>query len=575
MEGEALVLIEERNGSYILNQENVKKVFLNPNILHTFIAIISVTGNERRGKSTFLNYLLRFANNNSLEPYDSPLEGFLCKTGRDAVTKGIFVWSKPFIRKLLNGREAAVFFLDSQGTFGKDNINDGLIFGICAMASSLQIYNVQHDMQLDRWQQIEAFLRNAYESVNGPLSEDMKLFQHLVILIRDYQLDYQFGFEGGERFSDGLNSAENAELAKFIQLSYYEPISYCSLPHPGGKIHNPNFNGSLKVVDQEFVKYLEESIRHIIDNLLSVKIIGYREVTGEEFYNYFIESFNAIQNKQPLMPMVKALQVVNSNKKTMLLREIYSNLFTEYIGTIKSRGKLHNLSNTEEIKKYRNDLLKEAELNFVGKSKINTVCFEEELERFKNELYSAFDALEKGFYILVIKDKIEVLKKNYKSLLQQFVDRNRYLCSFLWTTNEKLKEKDMKLKKMFEAAFEKYPNLKKVFDENSVLKFDDELTSVKEGLSKKKKNAAIAMGTSVLFGVAGGLFAASMASSSIAAATASKFAADGVGKTVVDTGAKIAADSVSKTVVETGAKIAADSVSKVIVGTGLKLLRIA
>ena len=209
-------------------------------------------------------------------------------------TIGILVWSKPFIRKLSNRSDAAVFFLNSQGVFGKNNINNDPTFSICATASSLQIYNVQHNIQLDCWQQIEVFLRNAYDSINSPLGEDMKLFQHLAILIRDYQRDYQFGFEGGERFSDSLNSADNAESRKFIQSSYFKSISYCSLPHSRGKIHNPNFNGSLKVFDKEFVKYIEKSIQNIIDNLLSIKIIGYQEATAEVSYNYLIKSFNDI-----------------------------------------------------------------------------------------------------------------------------------------------------------------------------------------------------------------------------------------------------------------------------------------
>ena len=107
------------------------------------------------------------------------------------------------------------------------------------------------------------------------------------------------------------------------------------------------------------------------------------------------------------MSMVVVIQTANSNNKMKLLREMYSNQFAEYIGIIKNRGKLSNLSNTKEITEHRNDLLKNAEFIFIGKSQINTVYFKQELKQFKHELCLAFDSLEKSFYSLVIKDNIK------------------------------------------------------------------------------------------------------------------------------------------------------------------------
>ena len=70
------------------------------------IAIISVTGKFRQGKSYLLNYMIRYLNSkdkrNWMGARNAPLEGFSWRGGCEPHTSGIVVWSEIFCR-LIDG----------------------------------------------------------------------------------------------------------------------------------------------------------------------------------------------------------------------------------------------------------------------------------------------------------------------------------------------------------------------------------------------------------------------------------------------------------------------------------------
>jgi len=100
------------------------------------IAIISVVGGFRTGKSFLLNWFMQYLSHYGSEmcsktldddgnefeapkwyecvPFISKEEGFQWSGGEDRITAGIWLWSKPFFLTSANGN-MAVLMLDTQG----------------------------------------------------------------------------------------------------------------------------------------------------------------------------------------------------------------------------------------------------------------------------------------------------------------------------------------------------------------------------------------------------------------------------------------------------------------------------
>jgi atlastin len=107
-----------------------------------------VAGEFRKGKSFILNFFLRylthyFGGNNSsmdwLDP-DFPLASrFSVKRGSSTHTKGILLWSKPFlVRNPQTGEEIALLLMDTQGSYDDESSlqENAIIFSLSTMLSS-------------------------------------------------------------------------------------------------------------------------------------------------------------------------------------------------------------------------------------------------------------------------------------------------------------------------------------------------------------------------------------------------------------------------------------------------------
>jgi atlastin len=161
------------------------------------VAIFSVVGAFRTGKSFVLDLFLRYLRFNSPTriidvntgaPTDSDdwkkwayegldggsegkLEGnsnmeqthgekgFSWRAGRKRNTTGIWMWETPFIRKSHTGEDIAVFLIDTQGMFDSETSQmlTASIFGLSTLLSSYQIYNVDKRVQEDNLQHLALF----------------------------------------------------------------------------------------------------------------------------------------------------------------------------------------------------------------------------------------------------------------------------------------------------------------------------------------------------------------------------------------------------------------------------------
>lgn len=169
------------------------------------------------------------------------LLGFKWQAGRQAITTGILMWSDIFTYDFKNGEKVAIILLDTQGMFdGRSSLEDcTTIFSLSMMLSSVQCYNLMHDIQESDLQNLQLFTeygRLAMEETNE------KPFQYLLFLVRDWQYDYEFdyGMYGHELFDDILarneeQTSEMRELRNRINSSF-EEIGAFLMPHPGFRL---------------------------------------------------------------------------------------------------------------------------------------------------------------------------------------------------------------------------------------------------------------------------------------------------------------------------------------------------
>eukprot|EP00629_Pelagomonadales_sp_RCC1024_P017123 CAMPEP_0119264842 /NCGR_PEP_ID=MMETSP1329-20130426/3827_1 /TAXON_ID=114041 /ORGANISM="Genus nov. species nov., Strain RCC1024" /LENGTH=572 /DNA_ID=CAMNT_0007264635 /DNA_START=233 /DNA_END=1948 /DNA_ORIENTATION=- len=179
MAGRPLRLIrcgdDSDNYAFTLEEDHLDEV-LNKIPAGMPVAVVSVVGAFRTGKSFLLTLILRYLRHRARHPDDasdawlaaegaSIAEGnanekasdgcsFEWRGGRVRVTTGITVWSEPF---LLGG--LAVVVLDTQGLFDNETPMGltSCIFGLSTLMSSYQIYNVANRIQEDNLQQLALF----------------------------------------------------------------------------------------------------------------------------------------------------------------------------------------------------------------------------------------------------------------------------------------------------------------------------------------------------------------------------------------------------------------------------------
>uniref|UniRef100_A0A7S3L446 GB1/RHD3-type G domain-containing protein n=1 Tax=Amphora coffeiformis TaxID=265554 RepID=A0A7S3L446_9STRA len=160
------------------------------------VAVLSVVGAFRTGKSFLLSWFLRYlhhlssasinqdststststntyTNNNKKKWYDAYQtlgnNGFEWKAGSERNTTGIWMWSRPFLlnrpsdddvnNNNNNNNPLALLLVDTQGMFDHETTMNltASIFGFSTLLSSFQIYNVDKRIQEDNLQQLALF----------------------------------------------------------------------------------------------------------------------------------------------------------------------------------------------------------------------------------------------------------------------------------------------------------------------------------------------------------------------------------------------------------------------------------
>lgn len=341
------------------------------------VAVVSVMGAFRTGKSFLLDLFLRFLRyeeKNGAEPCaDAPPRaegnnfplpawmtsgsscvdgaqesagGFRFKGGMDACTEGIWVWSEPFIRTIKEGTETkkvALILMDTQGAWDGNMTKEqsATIFGLTAVLSSKQIYNINMQVQEDKVENLAFFMRFAQAALSKAASEHSSVskeeldrpFQALDFLVRDWKYFRpewnleQCREQMQQHIDKFLNPAKVVENSTAEALNaMFKHISCFCMPHPGFAIERETWSGNVKDIDQDFVRFADTYIREVFTEGLDVKVILGQELSTLTFPIILRNFVGAFHDAAPqAMSFTQAM----TSATVLLAREQSMKLYTK------------------------------------------------------------------------------------------------------------------------------------------------------------------------------------------------------------------------------------------------------
>ncbi|RIA94415.1 guanylate-binding protein [Glomus cerebriforme] len=256
------------------------KIALNPDaldILRTIrepLAIISVVGSYRRGKSWFANVL------------HGRHDGFDLGAKVEGCTRGIYMWSPPFklTSKQSDGKtvQKRVIVLDSEGIDDpkQDQNWATKLFILCLALSSTFIYNINGIVGRDDIGKLY-LMTDLSKFIQEP--EDCDFLPRLVILLRDFTLESPDSFK--DYFLEKLNNV-NPDAAQGIR-KFFIDFDVFGLPHPGCKRKMLQHMESADTddLDEEFVEEVENAVKSIYSQL-PLKYIGSSTMKGTAFVKF-------------------------------------------------------------------------------------------------------------------------------------------------------------------------------------------------------------------------------------------------------------------------------------------------
>ena len=367
-----MITIKEDH-SYELNEELLKNILLNDDVKDRNVVIVSVAGAMKRGKSFILDFFLRYLNaqyvrkdvSNWLGDKNAPLKGFSWEGGLNRTTSGIFIWSEIFLHTTKHGEQIAIILMDTQGVFDNESTtrDNTFIFALSSMLSSLQIYNLQGNIQEDDLQHLQLFT----EYGKAALEETgEKAFQNIMFLVRDWQFpnDAPYGAEGGQilldnklKISDDMPE-ELHSLRMHIKSCFDKTTGYL-MPHPGFGLEEQDFSGKLTELRPAFIKQLELLVPHVLapENLVQKTKNG-RKMLVKEMLNAFV-SYIMIFNSDALptpMGLLEAISKANNLAAETIAFEYYSyklqSISDKKINSIEAFDELHFEYKSQAVEKF-------------------------------------------------------------------------------------------------------------------------------------------------------------------------------------------------------------------------------
>jgi atlastin len=317
--------------------------------------------------------------------------GFKWRGGRERMTTGIWFWSRPFYKYVVDSTseskkktKVAVLLMDTQGMFDSETsqLLTTCIFGLSTLLCSYQIYNLVKQVQEDNLQHLALFteygkrvleIQKKQQSIpsNESSSTTEKPFQHLELVIRDAVLsqtamnDYaNYKQEMASYLNSILSKSANKDIVSIRQhiQTCFSSVGVTLLPHPGYEVaENETYDGSIHVIRDKFIFLVNKYIQQTFHSRVQIKRINGRIVINTE-YLQFAKAYCKIFQLKDGFPDVKILlqATADANNRNALEKayQMYStSLEKQYEGGYLSQ---------EELQSVHEKLLKKAMLEYDG-----------------------------------------------------------------------------------------------------------------------------------------------------------------------------------------------------------------
>ncbi|CAM5147672.1 unnamed protein product [Natator depressus] len=267
-----LVCLDEKGG-LSLDEEALSRCLEQGGVGDAPVCLVSIIGEQRRGKSFLLNYLLRRLRSLDMKDgswmgrEEEPLEGFEWRVGARSVTKGVWAWSQPFWVPS-EGGQVAVLLVDTEGSMdiARDTETSVKLSALSMLLGSYQILNVSSQLKDPDLEYLEMFLHVA-EEVGKEYG--LESIQHLDVLVRDWSNSLVLGTDGGKEHLRDVRQM----LAARSPCKHPEALEALSrskthcfvMPFPGKRIMTGS-QGCLRDMDEDFRDSLRDYVTGLVDS---------------------------------------------------------------------------------------------------------------------------------------------------------------------------------------------------------------------------------------------------------------------------------------------------------------------
>lgn len=325
-EGYPIQIVKEGDDLEI-DGDALEAILSHPNIDNRMVALVSIAGAFRQGKSFMLNFLLRYLRQKGYESNDETWlgdpdtlldNGFAWRGGTMPHTSGIVIWSEPFIVPQ-GTEEVAIFLVDTQGEFDNraTRARSTNILAINFLLSSTVIYNVQEVIKGNDLENLEFCTWYAEEIKTG-----LNPFQNFWFLVRDWHStgEFELGHLGGQEYLDkrvlvaGPSDPQSLISMRQNIRKSFESMGCYLMPFPGvpvmrmkgiadkpGKIHRRD-------IDPEFLTHVAK----FADMLLNPKNLSVKPMKAQNLLNFIIKCCESINSDHVVAPDTILQNVLNA-----------------------------------------------------------------------------------------------------------------------------------------------------------------------------------------------------------------------------------------------------------------------
>ena len=248
-----------------VDMDNVSKVLGNPEYKDFYVAIYTISGPTRSGKSFLLSLFLQFLQRNdekcSYQQWSNDVNRiqkiFKWINRVKSYTQGIYILKEPII---LKEEKIALFLVDTQGMFdfGTSKRNQTFLGTFSFLISSFLLFNVDKGIKTPHLESIQEYATN----LRGSDGRFIMQKESLMFVVRDWisvnndddsggsyvsnvseEQNFAYGMEGGKQYFETLieedfpnKAKEHKAMREYLQYAFGENIPCCLLPHPGNAV---------------------------------------------------------------------------------------------------------------------------------------------------------------------------------------------------------------------------------------------------------------------------------------------------------------------------------------------------